>query len=45
MDEIRDYLKNNLKIKLHYKGDNTIETILTLEGEEISKDFIHYLRK
>lgn len=45
MDELKDYLKQNLKIKLHYKGDNTIETILLLEGEEISKDFIHYCIK
>lgn len=42
MDELKDYLRQNLKIKLHYKGDNTIETVLLLEGEEISKDFIHY---
>lgn len=42
MDELKDYLKQNLKIKLHYVGDNTIETVLLLEGEEISKDFIHY---
>jgi hypothetical protein len=42
MNELKDYLKQNLKIKLYYKGDNTIEAALLLEGEEISKDFIHY---
>lgn len=42
MDELKDYLKENLKIKLHYKGDNIIEIALLLEGEEISSDFIHY---
>ena len=41
MDEIKQYIKNNLRIKLHY-GENTIEVSLNLEGEEISKDFIHY---
>lgn len=38
----KDYLKENLKIKLHYEGDNKIIASLILEGEEISKDFIHY---
>lgn len=42
MDEIKQYLRDNLKIKLHYSGDNTIEASLSLEGKEISRDFIHY---
>lgn len=42
MEELKQYLKDNLKIKLHYEGDNKIVASLTLEGEEISKDFIHY---
>ena len=42
MEEIKQYLKDNLKVHLHYVGSNTIETYLTLEGEIISKDFIHY---
>ena len=42
MEEVKRYLKENLKIKLHYKGDNTVEVLLTLEGEVISSDFIHY---
>lgn len=42
MEEVKQYLKNNLKIKLHYEGDNKIIASIILEGEEISKDFIHY---
>ena len=41
-EQIKDYLKKNLKINLHYVGDNTVEIRLLLENEEISKDFIHY---
>lgn len=42
MEEVRQYLKDNLKIKLHYEGNNKIVAFLLLEGEEISKDFIYY---
>lgn len=45
MDEIKQYIKNNLRIKLYYSGNNTIEVSLNLEGEEISRDFIHYCIK
>lgn len=42
MEEIKEYLKNSLKIHLYYKGDNAIVASISLEGEEISKDYIHY---
>lgn len=41
-EEIKNYIKDNLKINLHYKGNNTIEVALLLENEEISSSFIHY---
>ena len=42
MDELKDYLANNLKIKLHYKGDNTLQAELWLEDKMISVDYVHY---
>lgn len=39
---IKQYIKDNLRIQLHYKGQNTIEAVLFLDGVEFSKDFIHY---
>ena len=42
MEEVKNYLKENLKIHLHYKNDNTIVASITLEGEEITRDYIHY---
>jgi hypothetical protein len=41
-EEIKRYLKENLKLNLHYEGDNRLVVAISLEGEEIAKDFIHY---
>lgn len=42
MEEIKQYLKENLKINLHYVGDNAIEACLILDNEVISNSYIHY---
>lgn len=41
-EEIKKYLKDNLKINLHYKGDNTLCVELSLDGELITDSFVHY---
>lgn len=40
--ELKKYLKNNLKLNFHYQGNNTLVIELNLEGENITKDFVHY---
>lgn len=42
MEEVKQYIKDNLRVNIHYKGNNTMEVVLSLEGVEFSKDFIHY---
>lgn len=42
MEEVKNYLKENLKINLHYEGDNKLVVSISLEGEEIAKNFVHY---
>lgn len=41
-EEIKRYLKENLKLNLHYEGDNKLVVAISLKGEEIAKDFVHY---
>lgn len=41
-EEIKRYLKDNLKVNLHYEGDNKLVVAVSLEGEEITKDFVHF---
>ena len=41
-EEIKRYLKENLKLNLHYEGDNKLVVAISLEDEEIAKDFVHY---